>query len=178
MCTDENMIVPIPAGITVDVKDGVIKISGSLGTNTRKANTKLLNVSKKESGIDVEPIKKGKLVKKAMQAETAFANELKGDMLGVTKQFEIKMKTVFAHFPMTLEVKGDKVFINNLIGERAPRIANICTNAKVEVKGADVRVYGISRDAVSQTAANIRIACKIRNKDDRSFQDGTYYEIE
>jgi large subunit ribosomal protein L6 len=45
------------------------------------------------------------------------------------------------------------------------------------VKGQNVRVYGTSLDDVSQTAANIRLACKIRNKDSRVFQDGLYYEI-
>lgn len=172
------MIIPIPTGVTVDVKDNVITTKGSLGTNTRTANTRFLSLAKQGDNISIEPLKKGKLAKKAMQAERSFAKEVQNDMLGVNKYFEIKMKTVFAHFPMSIEVKMEKVFINNLIGERSPRIAEICTNAKVEVKGADLRVYGISKDAVSQTAGNIRLACKIRNKDTRAFQDGAYYEIE
>jgi large subunit ribosomal protein L6 len=172
------MNVQIPAGVNVEIKDNVVTVKGSLGTNTRKANSKLLSIAKKGDEIVVEPLKKGKLVKKAMQAENAFAKELQNDIAGVSKHFEVRMKSVFAHFPMSIEIKNDKVFVNNLIGERSPRIADICTNAKVEVKGADLRIYGISKDAVSQTAANIKIACKIRNKDDRAFQDGVYYEIE
>jgi large subunit ribosomal protein L6 len=68
--------------------------------------------------------------------------------------------------------------IKNLIGERAPRLASIAGTTKVEVKGQNVRLYGTSKDDVSQTAANIRKACKIRKKDGRIFQDGIYYAIE
>jgi large subunit ribosomal protein L6 len=164
--------------MNVDVKDNVITVQGSLGTNTRVANAKLLSVTKQGNSVVVEALKKGRLGKKAMEAERALAKEIQNDMLGVTKHFEIRMKTVFAHFPMSIEVKGDRLLVNNLIGERSPRVAEIRANSSVEVKGLDVRVYGISKDAVSQTAANIRIACKIRNKDGRAFQDGVYYEVE
>jgi large subunit ribosomal protein L6 len=172
------MIIQIPTGVNVDVTDNVITTKGSLGTNTRSANSKYLVISKKENTVVIEPVKNEKLAKKAMEAEMSLAKEVQNDMLGVTKNFEIKMKVVFAHFPMSIEIKEGKVFVNNLIGERSPRIANICANSKVEAKGADVKVYGISKDSVSQTAANIRLACKIRKKDERAFQDGVYYEIE
>jgi large subunit ribosomal protein L6 len=178
MSTDELMIIQIPTGVKVDVKDNVVTAQGSLGTNTRSANTRFLSVAKQGDSVVVEPLKKGKLAKKAMEAEHALGKEIQNDMLGVTKYFEIRMKTVFAHFPMSIEVKGDKLLVNNLIGERCPRVADIRANSKVEVKGADIRVYGVSKDAVSQTAGNIRLACKIRNKDTRAFQDGAYYEIE
>ncbi len=172
------MIIQIPTGVTVEVNDNVITTKGSLGTNTRSANSKFLTVSKKDNTVVIEPVKNEKLAKKAMEAEMSMAKEIQNDMLGVTKNFEIKMKAVFAHFPMSIEIRGDKVLVNNLIGERSPRVANIRTNSKVEAKGQDVRVYGISKDAVSQTAANIKLSCKIRKKDDRAFQDGVYYEIE
>ena len=45
------------------------------------------------------------------------------------------------------------------------------------MKGQNVRVYGPSLDDVSQTAANIRKACRMRNKDTRVFQDGLYFEV-
>ncbi len=172
------MIIQIPTGVNVEVKDSTITTKGSLGTNTRSANTRFLSLAKQGDTVVIEPLKKGKLAKKAMQAERSLAKEIQNDMLGVNKYFEVRMKTVFAHFPMSIEVKMGKVFINNLIGERYPRAANICASSKVEVKGPDIRVYGTSKDDVSQTAGNIRLACKIRNKDTRAFQDGAYYEIE
>ncbi|EQD42534.1 ribosomal protein L6, partial [mine drainage metagenome] len=38
--------------------------------------------------------------------------------------------------------------------------------------------YGSKHDDVSQTAANITKACKVRAKDERIFQDGIYYKME
>ena len=96
----------------------------------------------------------------------------------MTQGFEFKMKSVHAHFPITVEVKGQAININNIIGESASRgIAKIAGATKVEVKGQNVRLYGPSLDDVSQTAANIRKACRMRNKDTRVFQDGLYFEV-
>ncbi|HDD40325.1 MAG TPA: 50S ribosomal protein L6, partial [Nitrososphaeria archaeon] len=43
-----------------------------------------------------------------------------------------------------------------------------------EVRGDDVIVKGIDKQAVGQTAANIEQATKIRRKDLRKFLDGIY----
>ncbi|MEM2385595.1 MAG: 50S ribosomal protein L6, partial [Candidatus Bathyarchaeia archaeon] len=50
----------------------------------------------------------------------------------------------------------------------------IVGNAKVRISGDDVIVQGISIEDVSQTAANIEQATKIRRKDPRVFLDGIY----
>jgi large subunit ribosomal protein L6 len=77
-----------------------------------------------------------------------------------------------------VEVKGDELLIKNIIGERFPRSSKIVGSTKIEIKGQNVRIYGTSLDDVTQTAGNIRLRCKMRNKDIRIFQDGLYYEIE
>jgi len=86
------------------------------------------------------------------------------------------MKIVYSHFPINVKVMGDKglVVIENFIGERAPRYAKIYGNVKVTVQGDDVVIEGIDINEVSQTAANIQSATKIRNKDPRVFLDGIY----
>lgn len=173
-----NMIVETPAGVQVEIKGNEIVVKGSLGSNTRKFNDALLKLTKDGNKVNIEPAGKDALAKKSMMAERAFAKELNNDIAGVQKHFEKNMQTVFAHFPITVEVKGDTVLIKNLIGERAPRTSKIVGTTKVEVKGQNIRVYGTSLDDVSQTAANMRIACKIPKKDSRIFQDGIYYTIE
>ena len=45
---------------------------------------------------------------------------------------------------------------------------------KVKVSGDDVIVQGINIEEVSQTAANIEQATKIKNRDPRRFLDGIY----
>lgn len=170
--------VDVPNGVTVEISGNVITTKGSLGSNTRTFNDALISVAKDGGKVKLTPIAQKELAKKGMMVEKALAKELQNDMNGVLKHFEKNMQVVFAHFPITVEAKGDIVFIKNLIGERAPRTAKIVGTTKVEVKGQAVRLYGTSLDDVSQTGANIRGACRIVNKDSRIFQDGLYYTIE
>lgn len=93
---------------------------------------------------------------------------------GVTKGFTYKLKIVFSHFPITVKVKGGTLSIENFTGERSPRSAKIIGDTNVTIKGDDIIVQGISLEDVSQTAANIQNATKIRIKDPRVFLDGIY----
>lgn len=170
--------IDIPEGVKVEVHDGIVETTGPLGSNKRMINGKFLTVAKNEKGIVVDSIKSKKLAKKAMMAERAFAKELRNDIGGVGKYFEINMTIVFAHFPITVEVKGGEVRINNMVGERAPRTSKIVGDTRVDVEGQGLHLYGTSLDDVSQTAANLRKTVRIRNKDSRVFQDGVYYNIE
>jgi large subunit ribosomal protein L6 len=170
--------VKITEGVKVEIRGVVIEVSGPLGVNKRSINDRLLSIKKNGETLVLEGVVSKKLGKKGIQAENSFAKELKNDMAGVTKLYEINMKIVFAHFPISIEVKGNEVRINNMIGERAARISKIVGATKVEVKGQDLRVYGTSLDEVSQTAANLRTAVKIRDKDSRTFQDGIYHSID
>jgi len=168
----------IPENVKVDLNGTEVETKGSLGSNKRKFNDALLKVHKSDSKIVIEPVKDKTLAKKAETSEKSFRKELENDIKGVNNYFEKKMKIVFAHFPINVAVKGDKLLINNIIGERVPRVCSIMGNTKIDVAGQNVRIYGTSLDDVAQTAANIRLACRIRNKDSRVFQDGLYYEIE
>jgi large subunit ribosomal protein L6 len=170
--------VEIPQGVSVEIKGLEIEVKGPLGTNKRLFNDSLIKVHKKDNALVIEQVKQKGLEKTAMMAVGSFKKELENDMKGVGEFFEKRMRVVFAHFPINVEIKGDRVHINNIIGERVPRISKIVGATKIEVKGQAVRVYGTSLDDVSQTSANIRQVCKIRNKDSRVFQDGLYYEIE
>jgi len=170
--------VVIPEGTSIEIKGREVETKGSLGSNKRMMNDALISISKKDNKLVISPTKEKGLERKASKTAISFKKELENDIRGSNEFYERKMRVVFAHFPINVEVKGAKVYINNIIGERVPRISDIVGGTKIEIKGVNVRVYGTSLDEVSQTAANIRIACKIRNKDGRVFQDGIYYELE
>ena len=169
--------IPLPDGIKAEIKGSTIAISGKLGTNTRIFNDALVNIKAGNGKITLDHVKEKKLVEKGMNAENALSREIQNDLKGVSQFFEFKMKSVHAHFPITVEVKGPMLSINNIIGERTPRFAAIVGSTKLEIKGQNIRLYGTSLDEVSQTAANIRKACRMRNKDTRVFQDGIYFEV-
>jgi large subunit ribosomal protein L6 len=93
---------------------------------------------------------------------------------GVTKGYTYKVKVVYAHFPITVKTKGKQILVENFVGERSPRIAEIVGDTKVSVEGDDVIVKGVSVEDVGQTAANVELATKIKRKDQRIFLDGLY----
>ncbi|MFA5363623.1 MAG: 50S ribosomal protein L6 [Candidatus Bathyarchaeia archaeon] len=93
---------------------------------------------------------------------------------GVTTGFTYKLKIVFSHFPLTVELKGNTLTIKNFTGERSPRTIKILSDVKVTIKGEDIIVQGIDLEHVSQTAATIQNATKIKRKDPRVFLDGIY----
>ena len=107
-----------------------------------------------------------------------WAAHLRNMALGVDEGFEYRLKAVFSHFPMSLKVDGKQMIINNLFGEKVPRVAKLpWSPAEVEVRvenKTDVVVKGADREKVGQTAANIERACRIKNRDRRVFQDGIY----
>ena len=99
---------------------------------------------------------------------------VKNMFTGVTKGYTYKVKVVYAHFPITVKTKGKQVQVENFVGERSPRVSDIVGECRVTVEGDDVIVKGVSLEDVSQTAANIELATKIRRKDQRVFLDGLY----
>jgi len=112
--------------------------------------------------------------KKEASLVGTVSSHVKNMITGTTKGFTYKLKTVFSHFPISVKVEGRKVLIENFTGERSPRVAEIVGDTKVKVKGDDIIVQGTNLEDVSQTAANIQQATKIRRKDPRVFLDGIY----
>ena len=93
---------------------------------------------------------------------------------GVQKGFSYKLKIVFSHFPISAKVQGKTVVIENFTGERRARRIKIRGDTTVKVESEDIVVQGLNLEDVSQTAANIEQATKVKNKDPRVFLDGIY----
>ena len=98
--------IPLPEGIKAEIKGSTIAISGKLGTNTRTFNDALVNIKTGGGKITLDHVKDKQLVLKGQNAENALSKEILNDIKGVTEGFEFKMKSVHAHFPITVEVKG------------------------------------------------------------------------
>jgi len=101
---------------------------------------------------------------------------INGLILGVQINYKYVSKICYSHFPCSVKVddKNRIVFIENFLGERAPRKANYPDNVKVKVDGDDIYFIGPDKEALGQAAANVKRACRIRKKDPRVFQDGVY----
>lgn len=163
----------IPESAKVEVKGKTIKVSGNKGEIEREFKYFLdIKVEKKDNKLVVSSEKDERKIK--AMGGTIIAH-VRNMIKGVTKGYIYKMKIIYSHFPVTAKVEGDKILINNFIGEKMPRIAKIMGNAKVEVKGQDIIITGINRDDVGQTMGNIEQACRITKFDRRIFQDGVYF---
>jgi large subunit ribosomal protein L6 len=155
----------IPEGVTVTVDGTKVSVSGPKGQIEKTFSP---NASIKVDGNKVE-VAAGKALKGTLEA--VIGNMMNGAKDG----FEKKMKLLYAHFPVTIEVKGKDITIKNFLGERSPRKTHVVGDTQVKVKGQDITVSGPDKEAVGQTAANMRNILKIRDKDPRIFQDGIYY---
>jgi large subunit ribosomal protein L6 len=163
--------VEIPDGVESMLDGRVITIKGEKGELTRDFSHAPINIQLDGKTVTVQASWPRK--KEAALVGTVRSH-IRNMIKGVTAGFTHKLKIVFSHFPITVKVQGKTVSIQNFTGERSPRKAKIMGDTKVIVKGDDVIVQGISLEDVSQTAANIQNATKIKVKDPRVFLDGIY----
>jgi len=163
--------VEIPSGVNVSLNNNLMEIKGPLGKVSKDFSKIIAEVSINNNIVSIRSFSNRK---KHISTTTTSKSLIKNMIIGVTKGFTYKLKIVFAHFPITVKVKGNQVHIENFYGERSPRIAQIIGNSKIEVKEDDIIVKGISIYDVGQTAANIEQATKVKNKDLRVFLDGVY----
>jgi large subunit ribosomal protein L6 len=165
--------VTVPQGVQVTIQGASNKttVKGPKGELSRSFRSRGVQMRVEGNAVIVE---KAMPRKKEKAAVGTFASHVQNMITGVTKGWTYHMKAVFNHFPIKMTAQGDTFLIENFLGERAPRKAAILPGVKVTVKGADVTVEGTDIQSVSQTAANIESATRIRNKDIRVFQDGVY----
>jgi len=166
--TDE---IEVPEKVQVDIDDGQVTVKGPLGEVSRKLFDVKVEVVKQDSSVFVV-INTGRAKHRALMG--TFAAHIRNMVHGVTEGFECGMKVVYAHFPIKASVKGDTFVIENFLGEKHPRRADILGKTKVVIKGDQVVVSGLDIEEVGQTAANIERATKIKGFDPRIFQDGIY----
>ncbi len=164
-------VVPIPDGVSASLDGFKLTIKGPKGTLQREFKHEKVKMSLDEKGVRIYCALPKK--KDAALAGTWRAH-VKNMIRGVTEGFRYELKIVYAHFPMKVSVRGRKVVIENFLGEKTPRYADIYGDVKVTVKGNTVIVEGINVEECGQTAANIERATRIKGRDPRVFQDGIY----
>lgn len=163
--------IAIPEGVNVTIDKMNVSISGQQGELKRELWYPGIAIKRVDSEIVVET-KTQRREQLAMLG--TFESHLKNMITGVTRGYEYKMKVVYSHFPIQLKAEGNYVMVSNFLGEKKARKANILGNTNVAIKGDQVIISGLNKEDVGQTAANIRMATKIRRLDPRVFQDGVY----
>jgi len=165
--------IQVPDGVTVEVDAKTVKVKGPRGT--LQEDLSHLPVTITQSGREVQVSVSWPRKREIGMLGTAAAH-IRNMIRGVTKGYRYNLRTVYAHFPVTVKVDEKALKVENFTGEKTPRSAQILDGVKVAVKGDDITVEGIDIKAVSQTAANIQNSTKIKKKDLRVFLDGIYID--
>lgn len=168
---EAKQTVTVPDGVTLHLSGRTVTVKGPKGELHRTFPASRVEILSEDSKVVVRcdlPRREEKALVGAM------ASHIRNLVTGVEKGYEYKLKTVFAHFPIKTQVKGQDVLIENFLGERSARRARILPGVKVDVKAEWITVSGPHLENVSQTAANIERATKVRRRDVRVFQDGIY----
>ncbi|NIO44577.1 MAG: 50S ribosomal protein L6 [Candidatus Aenigmarchaeota archaeon] len=167
--------VEIPDGIQIELDNFKVKVTGSKGNLEKDFASPLFRkdiiMKKEDNRISISTESKRKKVKAMLGTiEAHILNMIKG----VTEGYTVKLKIVYMHFPFTVKISGKEVSVNNFLGEKTPRKTKIIGDCKIEVKGDEITVTGISKDDVGQTSANLERTTWIRSRDRRIFQDGIF----
>jgi len=161
----------IPEGLEVEVSNHYVSVKGPLGMLERKfkyPNVRLfLNDGKIVMVVDYP-----RKVDKA--AIYTIRSHLRNMIKGVQTGYRYRMKVIYAHFPLNIKKDGDKIVIDNYLGEKFPRNAKIVGDTKVNISGDEIIVEGINKEHVGQTAGNLEKSTRVIKRDPRVFQDGIY----
>jgi len=167
----EQTAIQMPEGVSASLAGRMLAVKGKLGEAKKNFDKINVNISVVGNRVVFTPFSAKKKDNVIINTVSSIVNNM---VTGVTKGYTYKVKVVYAHFPITVKTKGKQVLVENFVGERSPRVADIVGDSRVSVEGDDVIVKGVSLEDVGQTAANIELATKIKRKDQRIFLDGLY----
>jgi large subunit ribosomal protein L6 len=161
----------MPEGVVATLAGRTLTVKGKLGEARKNFDKINVNIATEGNRVVFTPFSAKKKDNVIINTVSSIVNNM---VTGVTKGYTYRVKVVYAHFPITVKTKGKQIMVENFVGERSPRVAEIVGDCKVSVEGDDVIVKGVSLEDVGQTAANIELATKIKRKDQRVFLDGLY----
>lgn len=170
--------IEIPEGVSIGVKSRVITVNGKHGEIKR---------SFRHLPVDIQLMKNKKKLRvtmwfgktKEISCIRTLCSHIKNMIKGVTEQYQYKMRSVYAHFPINLTISpsSDSLEIRNFLGEKRVRYVNLLPGVKV-TKSTNVKdeiaLVGTDVEAVSRSAALIHQSTLVRRKDIRKFLDGIY----
>ena len=174
-----DQVLDIPEGVTVAIKARNITVTGPRGTLTKDLKHIDVTFAKINNRAIKITVHNGD--RKHVAALRTVKSLIANLITGVTKGYKYKLRYVYAHFPINVNVvekDGDKfIEIRNFLGEKRVRHVKIFDGVTVEpstTQKDELVVAGHSLEAVSQNAAEVQQICRVRNKDIRKFLDGIY----
>lgn len=174
-----DQVLEVPEGVTVNIKSRVVKVTGPRGSLTK--NLKHIDVTFNKLNKNQVRITVHNGDRKHVAALRTVNSLISNLITGVTKGYKYKMRYVYAHFPINVNVvenDGAKyIEIRNFLGDKKVRQVPVREGVSIEFSANqkdEIVLSGNSVENVSQNAADIQQICRVRNKDIRKFLDGIY----
>jgi len=174
-------LLDIPEGVKIAIKKRIVTVEGPRGKLSKDLSHLSVSFSKVPSLPNTIKIELYHGVRKSVASLRTVRTLINNLIIGVTKGYLYKMRYVYAHFPINVNVETKngitEVEIRNFIGEKITRRVRMHEGVEVTMSANvkdQLELSGNSLDNVSQSAASIQQICKVRNKDIRKFLDGLY----
>ncbi|EEQ86854.1 60S ribosomal protein L9B [Blastomyces dermatitidis] len=172
---------PIPDDVKVHIRSRVVTVEGPRGKLVKDLSHVSVSFSMPKKNVLAIEIHHGS--RKAVASLRTVRTVINNLIIGVTRGFKYKMRYVYAHFPINVNIENNKetglaeVEIRNFLGEK--RVRRVICQPGVEIITSanvkdEIQLSGNSLEGVSQSAADIQQICRVRNKDIRKFLDGVY----
>ncbi|KAK9465256.1 ribosomal protein L6, alpha-beta domain-containing protein [Lipomyces arxii] len=170
-------LLEVPEGVSVSIKSRIVIVKGPRGTLTK--NLRHINLAFSKTGPNTIKLTVHHGDRKHVAALRTIKTLISNLITGVTKGYKYKMRYVYAHFPINVNIidDGKKIEIRNFLGEKRVRLVDVHEGVTVEISSGqkdELVLSGNSLENVSQCAADVQQICRVRNKDIRKFLDGIY----
>lgn len=163
--------IEIPQGITCEYREKTIFCKKDSLTLSRKIDIPKISVEVKGNSIILKSEKANKNERKII---SSYLKHIKNMFQGLDKKFTYKLEACNVHFPMILKIERNKLVINNFLGEKTPRYAEVPPNVDVQIKGTSITITSHDKESAGQTLANFERSTKVKGRDRRVFQDGIF----
>ena len=137
----------LPDGVTATYEDYVLYVKGPLGTYEKSFRLIMVNLKLQDGKIIINAFSSRKKHRAILGTGFSLITNM---VFGVQHGYTYKLKTAYAHFPITVSADKERVKIDNYYGERSSRFANILGDTEVSVDGDTLTVTGINLEDVSQ----------------------------
>jgi len=172
-----NQLVKVPEGVKVSTKSRRVTVRGPRGVLRRSFRHLSIDINIPEA--QTVKVEKWFGSKKEIAAVRTVCSHIENMIKGVTKGFQYKMRSVYAHFPINcVTSEGNSLIeVRNFLGEkyiRQVRMSKGVTVVNSTKQKDELILQGNSIEAVSRSAALIQQSTTVKNKDIRKFLDGLY----
>ena len=168
--------ITIPDGVTLKMNGRSITVTGprgSLHRNFNHLNLELTLLNNKKIRVDV-----WFALRKQLACLRTICSHINNMIKGVQYGFLYKMRSVYAHFPINLNIleDGKAVEVRNYLGEKYNRVVKMRSGVTCSLSGNkdEIIIQGNDIELVSNSAALINQSVRAKNKDIRKFLDGIY----